>query len=91
MRVDHLVARQTDHPGTAQIAHQKQVPRIDRHPEMRDPSAGLLNRKVVIVANLQPAKLMGVESNGMIVAASVDGKRVPATFTEEVSNRALLR
>jgi methionyl-tRNA synthetase len=54
-------------------------------------SAGLLNRKVVIVANLQPAKLMGVESNGMIVAASVDGKRVLATFTEEASNGALLR
>ena len=30
----------------------------------------LLNRKVVIVANLQPRKLKGVESNGMIVAAS---------------------
>jgi tRNA-binding EMAP/Myf-like protein len=34
---------------------------------------------------------MGVESNGMIVAASVDGKPVLATFTEEVSIGALLR
>src|SRR5260370_20667996 len=33
----------------------------------------LLNRKVVIVANLQPRKLKGIESNGMIVAASVEG------------------
>ncbi len=53
--------------------------------------AGLLNRKVVVVANLKPAKLMGVESNGMIVAASVDGRPVLATFSEEVSNGALLK
>jgi len=53
--------------------------------------ANLLNRKVVIVANLKPAKLMGVESNGMVVAASVDGKPVLATFTEDVANGALLR
>jgi methionyl-tRNA synthetase len=58
--------------------------------EVYDP-ASLLNKKVVIVANLKPAKLMGVESNGMIVAASVDGKPVLVTFTEEVSNGALLR
>ncbi len=53
--------------------------------------ASLLNRKVVIVANLKPARLMGVESNGMIVAASVDGKPVLATFAEEVPNGALLK
>jgi methionyl-tRNA synthetase len=34
----------------------------------------LVGRKVVIVANLQPAKLMGVESNGMVLAASLDGE-----------------
>ena len=28
---------------------------------------------VVIVANLKPAKLMGIESNGMVLAASPDG------------------
>jgi methionyl-tRNA synthetase len=33
----------------------------------------LVGRKVVIVANLQPAKLMGIESNGMVLAASIDG------------------
>ena len=31
----------------------------------------LLGRNVVVVANLKPAKLMGVESNGMVLAASV--------------------
>jgi methionyl-tRNA synthetase len=33
----------------------------------------LVGRKVVVVANLQPAKLMGVESNGMVLAGSSDG------------------
>ena len=33
----------------------------------------LVGRTIVIVANLQPAKLMGVESNGMVLAASPDG------------------
>jgi methionyl-tRNA synthetase len=37
-----------------------------------DPEA-LLGKAVVIVANLQPAKLMGIESNGMVLAASPEG------------------
>ena len=74
--------------------------RVDIGTEVRQVVAGiaeayepaiLLNRKVVIVANLKPAKLMGVESNGMIVAASVDGKPVLATFSEEAPNGALLK
>jgi len=36
----------------------------------------LLGRQVVVVTNLQPAKLMGIESQGMVLAASVDGKPV---------------
>ena len=52
----------------------------------------LLNRKVVIVANLQPRKLKGIESNGMIVAASVnDGKPVLAGFHEEIPPGARLK
>ena len=52
----------------------------------------LLNRKVVIVANLQPRKLRGIESNGMIVAASVaDGKPVLAGFHEEIPPGARLK
>lgn len=35
----------------------------------------LVGRRVAIVANLKPAKLMGIESNGMILAASADGGR----------------
>jgi methionyl-tRNA synthetase len=35
----------------------------------------LVGRLVAIVANLKPAKLMGVESNGMVLAASPEGGR----------------
>jgi methionyl-tRNA synthetase len=45
----------------------------------------LIGRKVVIVANLVPRKLRGLESNGMIVAASPEGgKAVLASFLEDV-------
>ena len=40
--------------------------------EAYEPEA-LVGRTVVIVANLKPAKLMGIESNGMVLAASPDG------------------
>ena len=33
----------------------------------------LVGRTIAIVANLKPAKLMGVESNGMVLAASAEG------------------
>jgi methionyl-tRNA synthetase len=33
----------------------------------------LVGKTVVVVANLQPAKLMGIESNGMVLAASPEG------------------
>lgn len=36
----------------------------------------LVGKQVIVVANLAPAKLMGVESQGMVLAASVDGKPV---------------
>jgi methionyl-tRNA synthetase len=52
----------------------------------------LTGRKVVIVANLQPRKLRGIESNGMIVAASVEGgKPVLAGFLEDVPIGARLK
>jgi methionyl-tRNA synthetase len=56
--------------------------RIDAGSEERTLVAGiaeaytpeeLLGRSVVIVANLKPAKLMGIESNGMVLAASPEG------------------
>jgi methionyl-tRNA synthetase len=53
----------------------------------------LIGRKVVIVANLQPRKLRGLESNGMIVAASVgeQGSPVLAGFLEDVPIGARLK
>jgi methionyl-tRNA synthetase len=52
----------------------------------------LVGRKVVIVANLAPRKLRGLESNGMIVAASLEGgKPVLAGFLEEVPVGARLK
>jgi methionyl-tRNA synthetase len=52
----------------------------------------MVGRKVVIVANLQPRKLRGIESNGMIVAASVEGGRpVLAGFLEEIPVGARLK
>jgi methionyl-tRNA synthetase len=48
---------------------------------------------VVIVANLAPRKMRGLESNGMIVAASVgpEGRPVLAGFLEDVELGARLR
>jgi methionyl-tRNA synthetase len=52
----------------------------------------LVGRKVVIVANLQPRKLRGLTSNGMIVAASVEnGKPVLAGFLEDIPVGARLK
>jgi methionyl-tRNA synthetase len=52
----------------------------------------LVGRKVVIVANLAPRKMRGLESNGMIVAASLEGgKPVLASFLEEVPLGARLK
>jgi len=45
----------------------------------------LIGRKIVIVANLAPRKMRGLESNGMLLAASLpDGAPVLAGFLEEV-------
>jgi methionyl-tRNA synthetase len=52
----------------------------------------MIGRKVVIVANLQPRKLRGLTSNGMIVAASVEGgKPVLAGFLEDIPVGARLK
>ena len=52
----------------------------------------LVGRKVVIVANLAPRKLRGLTSNGMIVAASIEGgKPVLAGFLEDIPVGARLK
>ncbi len=52
----------------------------------------MVGRKVVIVANLEPRKLRGILSQGMIVAASLDGgKPVLTGFLEDVPVGARLK
>ena len=53
----------------------------------------LIGRKVVIVANLAPRRMRGLESNGMVVAASIgpDGAPVLAGFPEDVELGARLK
>jgi methionyl-tRNA synthetase len=53
--------------------------------EAYEPEA-LIGRTIVMVFNLKPAKLMGIESNGMVLAASADGgKPVLVGFDQEVA------
>jgi methionyl-tRNA synthetase len=46
--------------------------------------AELVGKKVVVVANLEPAKLMGIESNGMVLAASTEGKLAVLTLDRDL-------
>jgi methionyl-tRNA synthetase len=92
-RVELRVARVT---AAEKVAGSKKLVKlqVDLGDEQRQVVAGiaesyapeaLVGRAVVIVANLKPAKLMGVESNGMVLAASADGKAVLCTFDTEVA------
>lgn len=47
--------------------------------QVYDP-AELPGRKIIVVANLEPATIRGVESQGMLLAADVDGKPYVAGF-----------
>ena len=53
----------------------------------------LIGRKVVVVANLKPRKMRGLESQGMICAASLNEEEMPAiaTFLEDVKAGARLK
>jgi methionyl-tRNA synthetase len=46
--------------------------------------ADLVGKKVVVVANLQPAKLMGVESRGMVLAGSAEGALAVVTLDRDL-------
>ncbi len=81
MKIDVRVARVT---AAERVPNSKKLMRleIDLGSEQRTLVAGiaeayeadaLIGRHVAIVANLKPAKLMGIESNGMVLAASPDG------------------
>jgi methionyl-tRNA synthetase len=44
----------------------------------------LVGKQIIVVCNLKPAKLRGVESQGMLLAADLDGRPIVATFEEDV-------
>ena len=59
--------------------------------EAYEPEA-LVGRTVVAVYNLKPAKLMGIESNGMILAASPEGgKPVLVAFDGDIAPGSRIR
>jgi methionyl-tRNA synthetase len=81
MKIDLRVAKVT---AAERVPNSKKLMKlsIDLGSEQRTLVAGiaeayeaeaLVGRHVAIVANLKPAKLMGIESNGMVLAASPDG------------------
>ena len=51
----------------------------------------LIGQKVVLVANLQPVKLRGVESHGMILAASTEDQLVLVTVAKDIDNGAKVK
>ena len=48
----------------------------------------LLGKKVVVVTNLKPIKLRGVESHGMVLAAECDGKLTLVSTLEDIPSGA---
>lgn len=48
------------------------------------PPEEMVGKTIIIVANLEPAKLMGIESQGMVLAADGVARLALATFAEEV-------
>lgn len=51
----------------------------------------LVGKKVILVANLKPIKLRGVESHGMILSAEKDKKLTLASVLEDIESGAELR
>lgn len=51
----------------------------------------LIGKSIVVVSNLKPAKLMGQESQGMMLAASNDNKLVFVTPEKEIENGAIVK
>ena len=51
----------------------------------------IIGKKIIVVANLEPATIRGVESNGMLLAASVDGDPYVATFDRWVPSGTQVR
>ncbi len=44
----------------------------------------LVGKKIVVIANLQPRSIRGLESQGMVLAAEIDGVVAPLTPSKDV-------
>jgi methionyl-tRNA synthetase len=56
------------------------------------PPESLVGQKILVVSNLQPRRLRGLESRGMLLAASAeDGRPLLATVPPEAPNGSRLR
>jgi len=44
----------------------------------------LVGKRIIVVTNLEPARIRGVDSQGMLLAADLGGRPVLATFEEDV-------
>lgn len=51
----------------------------------------LIGKQVIVVANLKPARLMGVESRGMLLAAALDQASVVLTVDQKTLPGAMIR
>jgi methionyl-tRNA synthetase len=51
----------------------------------------LTGKKVIVIVNLKPAVIRGIESQGMLLAAEVGGKAIIPVFTEDVPAGAKVR
>ncbi len=90
------VAAAEPHPNADRLV----VLRVDLGGEQRQIVAGirahyapetLVGRQIVVVANLEPAKLRGVESQGMLLAASSGERVVLVRPDEPVAAGAVVR
>ena len=48
------------------------------------PPEELVGKRIIVVANLKPARIRGVDSQGMLLAADLNGRPIVATFDEDV-------
>ena len=95
MKVGEIV-KVKDHPNADKLV----VLDVDLGGEKRQLVAGLKGyipvddlkgKKIVVVTNLKPANLRGVESQGMLLAAEKDGKLALLTPDRDIKNGSLVR
>jgi len=74
---DKLLKLEVDLGGEKRVV----VAGIAQHYEPEE----LIGKSIVLVANMQPTKIRGVESQGMLLAAQADGKLVLITPEKEIA------